>query len=125
MENQERQLIIQNATAAARGVESLEKLTATLVQINQQYQNSSIIISALVNATATPVDNVVNEILGLVLPALANSVKEINGIVAGAKSNATTPEQKALYHVQAEGRIEDATAGLRQYLWTLYYKGQA
>ncbi len=62
-------------------------------------------------------------VLGLTLPALADSVKEIAGIVHTAKT-AKTAQEKAAYHVQAEGRIEDATAGLRQYLWTLYYKGQ-
>lgn len=124
MEQTTRELVLQNATQTARGVESLEKLTAILAQISQQYQNSAGIINAIVKTTPTPADNLINEILGLVLPALANSVKEINGIVVSAKNNNSTPEQKAMYHVQAEGRIEDATAGIRQYLWTLYYKGQ-
>lgn len=118
-----RSLINLNAKRASAKIKSIDDLADLLATVAQQYKNASGIVGAITGATPTKTDNVIHEILGLTLPALADSVKEIAGIVHTAKG-AQTPEDKALYHVQAEGRIEDATAGLRQYLWTLYYKGQ-
>lgn len=123
MNEETRSILINRAQEAARGIGSLEEITSLLIQVKQQYQNGAPIISAVVNSTATPVDNLIHQILGLTLPAVADSAKEINGIVNQAKL-AATPEEKARYHVQAEGRIEEATIGLRQFLWTLFYKAQ-
>lgn len=118
-----RTLINLNAKRASAKVKSIDELAALLVTVAQQYKNASGIVGAVTGATPNKVDDVIHEVLGLTLPALADSVKEIAGIVHTAKT-AQTAQEKAAYHVQAEGRIEDATAGLRQYLWTLYYKGQ-
>lgn len=99
----------------------LEKLTANLLQAVAWYETIRPLLANIATQSASEADNTVVQILDITLKPLAATVKEVNGIVNSVQG-ATTAEQKAQYTTEAALRIQQSTAALQTYLWTLIYK---
>lgn len=99
----------------------LEKLADNLIQAVQWYETIRPLLTNITTQSASEADNAVIQILDLTLKPLAATVKEVNGIVSSVQS-AATAEQKAQYTTDAALRIQQSTAALQTYIWTLVYK---
>lgn len=99
----------------------LEKLTENMALAVQWYETIRPLLANIAAQSASEADNAVIQVLDLTLKPLAGTVKEVNGLVANIKSGAT-PDQKAQYTTDAALRIQQSTAALQTYIWTLVYK---